>query len=750
MTTSILVQRTKHLYIPFALIVAIAITFSTSVQKTQWTRHEVSYVLITLLAVIIGVLTAISRFRVRTAIAYHLVLSTIVAAEAVGRFFPFQIPSGIIPQIGILQFMNNQIMNLFGRIHYWMLAIINRQEIFDNGSLLFFLIFLIWNGLAWFMWSFIRRKRVFDGLILIGLMLGMNIHQGNESTDSLIVFTSLSCLLLAFMAYYRTHVDWRSRKIDHPDLQSDWSVIAVILTVTISIFVIIFPLFTTPEGWQKIADFLDRFQIEPMTDDSILPNTPSIRQEHITANTPDVSTIGTPLQKGTETVMRVRLSDPAPPPPELNITTSIPKHYWRDKVYGEYIGTGWIPIESKSAINSIPDTRTESLAGRYFLQQSYWIVADHGDRLFSVNRPVWGDLNVQLISIGPEDTLATGKANHYVISSYATDVTSHELAAAASTYPDEIVQTYLKLPDTITARTRDLTDRIAFGGESNYEIVKRVEEYLRNNYTYNVDVPQVPEGRDAVDYFLFDAPGGFCSYYASAMVVMLRLQGIPARIVTGYSMGEYDYQTNEYRVRGNDAHAWVEVYFSGYGWIEFEPTASLATFERDLSGEELEPLIDIKAEEPTIRYLPRDLVHSIIRISLTLLGIGGGLLLYRKSDFTRKSPRENIEALYKQVRRSLRSLGYSASKSTTPNEFVSRYTSALSEHAQIQNALKESTSIYLKARFSNLEISEESARNLRTLWRKARRQLWTLRLRRFYQKHLSKINSRKVNEAMTA
>ncbi len=751
MTASALVRRTKHLYLPLALVLAIALIFSASIQEARWTRHEVSYALISLLAIIVGAATAVSRFRIRTIVSYHLVLSIIVASEAVGRFFPFRMIFNNELQISATQFMNIQITNLLDRIYYWILAIINRQEIFDKGYVLFCIVFLLWNGLVWFMWSFIREKRVFEGMVLLGLILGVNIHQGAKSTSPLVTFTALTCFLLTFMAYSRTHSDWRSRMVDHPDLQSDWSFTTVVLTGVILIFVVIFPLLTTPEGWQKIGDFLDQFQIEPIMDDSLLPDAPRVGRERITAYTPDMSTIGTPLQEGTSTVMRVRLSDPVPPPPELNIqTVSIPRHYWRSAVYGEYTGSGWLPVESRTIIDSIPDARTEAPEGRYFLRQIFWIIAEHSDTLYSVNRPVWGDINVQLVSIGPDDTLTSGYTNRYVVSSFAVDITSRELASAASTYPQEITETYLQLPNTITERTRELTERIAFGAESNYEIVKRIEEYLRNNYTYNLDVPLVPEGRDAVDYFLFDAPGGFCSHYASAIVVMLRTQGIPARIVTGYSMGEFDHQVNEYRVRVNNAHAWAEVYFSGYGWIEFEPTTTQETFDRNLTYEDFEDIIDVEIEEPAIHYVPRDLAHTIMRISLTILGIGGGLLLYRRSDFTRKSPRENIETLYTHIRRSLRSLGYTASQSTTPNEFLARYTPVLSNHARIQEALSESTSVYLKARFSALDINEDAARRLRALWRKTRRQRWALWIRRFYHQHLSRFVPHNRRDAKAA
>ncbi|MEJ2607559.1 MAG: hypothetical protein P8Z41_12895 [Anaerolineales bacterium] len=157
MIAAALVRRTKHLFVPAALVLAIAVTFSDSVQDTGWTRHEISYLLVVLTAILFGAATAVSRFRSRTVLAYHLLLSLIVAAESVGRFFPLRMLTQLEPQISIIQSMHTQIINLLDRLQFWGLAIINRQQIFDNGWLLFCIVLLIWNGFAWFMWSLIRR-----------------------------------------------------------------------------------------------------------------------------------------------------------------------------------------------------------------------------------------------------------------------------------------------------------------------------------------------------------------------------------------------------------------------------------------------------------------------------------------------------------------------------------------------------------------------------------------------------------------
>jgi transglutaminase-like putative cysteine protease len=109
-----------------------------------------------------------------------------------------------------------------------------------------------------------------------------------------------------------------------------------------------------------------------------------------------------------------------------------------------------------------------------------------------------------------------------------------------------------------------------------YDKADAIEKFLRN-YQYNQNIAAPPAGRDGVDYFLFDLKEGYCDYYASTMVVMLRAVGVPARFVVGYTPGqikaqnELDEGLEQYRVLERNAHAWPEVYFPSYGWIQLSP-----------------------------------------------------------------------------------------------------------------------------------------------------------------------------------
>ena len=84
----------------------------------------------------------------------------------------------------------------------------------------------------------------------------------------------------------------------------------------------------------------------------------------------------------------------------------------------------------------------------------------------------------------------------------------------------------------------------------------------------------VPDGADAVEDFLFTQQKGFCLHFASAMTVMLRSVGVPARLAVGYIPGDPGAEPGTYILRDKYYHAWTQVYFPGYGWIDFEPTPS--------------------------------------------------------------------------------------------------------------------------------------------------------------------------------
>ena len=104
----------------------------------------------------------------------------------------------------------------------------------------------------------------------------------------------------------------------------------------------------------------------------------------------------------------------------------------------------------------------------------------------------------------------------------------------------------------------------------------RIEDHLHREFTYSLDTAVPSLSRDPLAEFLFVTKRGYCEYFASAMAVLLRTQGIPARVVTGFQSGFYNDVSGSWVMRASDAHAWVEGWIDGRGWVTFDPTPSAA------------------------------------------------------------------------------------------------------------------------------------------------------------------------------
>ena len=132
---------------------------------------------------------------------------------------------------------------------------------------------------------------------------------------------------------------------------------------------------------------------------------------------------------------------------------------------------------------------------------------------------------------------------------------------------------YLQLPDVITSRTRTLAYEITKGQDSPYGKAKAIEEYLKNNYKYDTSYTRAPSDREPVDYFLFEERKGVCANFNSAFVILARCVGIPARLVSGFSISPV---AEEQTVYANQTHCWAEVGFETLGWIAFDATGGIS------------------------------------------------------------------------------------------------------------------------------------------------------------------------------
>ena len=205
------------------------------------------------------------------------------------------------------------------------------------------------------------------------------------------------------------------------------------------------------------------------------------------------------------------------------------------------------------------------------IQVTYHLEAD---LTFAVNAagpfPQYDDVT----AVYAHDPIARGA--QYTLVAEPSNVDIEHLRAAGIAYPSWVRSRYLQLPAELPQRVVALARQVAGDAQARtpYDIAVAIQDYLRANYTYSTNIKMPPPAVDKVDYFLFEQKVGYCEYYASAMVVMLRALGVPARMASGYAPGAPDPISDEFVVKESSSHAWPEVYFPQYGWIEFEPTPS--------------------------------------------------------------------------------------------------------------------------------------------------------------------------------
>ena len=260
--------------------------------------------------------------------------------------------------------------------------------------------------------------------------------------------------------------------------------------------------------------------------------------------------------------------------------------YWRGRVFDEYTGHGW--EETSNYVTKTADAWKIDQNGK-----QVWIFGKQKvdperklEQLFDLG-PIPGGVMYAAaepaIIAAPTPTLRRNSLNcwqgvwgrhswnQYIVVSELPIVAPKQLRNAGENYPSEIIDRYTQTLIT-TEQVGIVARRITEGLKTPYDRVRAIEQYIGENYKYDLNAPPAPPNTDAVSYFLFTSKRGYCDVFASAMVIMCREIGIPARLATGFTTGLYDPSQDRYLVREMDKHAWAEVYFPGYGWVSFDPT----------------------------------------------------------------------------------------------------------------------------------------------------------------------------------
>ncbi len=277
---------------------------------------------------------------------------------------------------------------------------------------------------------------------------------------------------------------------------------------------------------------------------------------------PDDSVLGGPVVKNTDSVMIVASAVPL---------------YMRGNVKTFYIYNNWI---SETFVDSIVETNSYFLkAGKpEFFFKIDVVSRSAGARTgFAPYRTHRIDSDLYKNITYNEDDVVTfpetvsGNESYTVYASLAGDAGEPEGSAVPLVNPDR----YLQLPRNLPGRIATLAARVCKDIAVPFGKAVAIRDFLRGGYMYSLEAPIAPPGSDFVDYFLFDLKRGYCTYFATALVIMLRTQGIPSRYVEGYLAQDRDMH-GSYSVSQDDAHAWVEAYFEGRGWITLDATPGVS------------------------------------------------------------------------------------------------------------------------------------------------------------------------------
>jgi transglutaminase-like putative cysteine protease len=470
----------------------------------------------------------------------------------------------------------------------------------NNGSSRDGIIFmLILSALLWLLgytaaWYSFRVRRIWHVLLPASVTLLSNVYyySGDKSMTPYLVLFLLCALVLLVQSHFADREEhWRIHRVRFSQTLRTHFISAGVLIALVAL-VFSWRVTVTAASPSSIAalqqmnpsysEFMARWnRMFSTLNNYNLREIDRYGQSHA---------LGGPRNLSPEPVMRVSIA-------AVEARPSL-RHYWRAQVLDHYDGTGWVNTARLQLDLGVNDVNVQQpvYLGRAELQANFALYRGT-DSVWTPGQPVRVNLPTRgmLAPLGGEDVelqqlvlpVALLAGNRYSAFGSMSLVDVERLRVARQDYPIEIAAAYLQLPSTVPDRVKALAQAVASrtGASSAFDKALAVETFLRTAIEYDEKATAPPAGREASDYVLFETRRAYCDYYATAMIVMLRTLGVPARMAVGYAQGDLDAEASSnqqqtFVVKANDAHTWVEVYFPDYGWVEFEPTAQQPPLRR--------------------------------------------------------------------------------------------------------------------------------------------------------------------------
>ena len=634
-----------------------------------------------ILALLTGMVLATAVAVAEWVSGSDLLVPTAVAALLVGRWAGYRswrpvthtlfgLVSGLLASLLLASGGPRMLLAFMDQWQGWVQAAVWGGASRDPAIFLLYTLFLMWGVSFYAGW---RGSQPFGGLS--GFLPAVALSAVSvffSEQGALPLFTGVLCwLLLVGLGDLIAHKEtWESRLIDYAsDLEFDVVLAAGLIAVVLVLVGALLPAFSVDGFVRWVSETFsrpaERVEAEaerlfsgvrpPQHQGDLLGSGGSntLPLEHLIGGSPDL---------GREEVFRV-----------LGDDLTLP--YWRGVTYDLYTGWGWqITIDSEEII-----TGSLSLINPPLFQvvaQRVNHVREGGGSVYAVGdvaRVEDGETTARWR--GPDDLaglLVSSAA--YTVTSMVALPAPDDLRSAAAVYPPVMAE-YLQLPAELPERVRDLANEVTEGATTPYDRAIRLERYLRG-FPYSLDVPSPPPDRDVADYFLFDLGEGYCDYYATAFVVMARAVGLPARLAIGYVGGRSGSSPWDRVVMESNGHSWPEVFFSGWGWVRFEPTSS-----RPEVREHLEDDVAATSEDRIPRRpmgARRSLLWAGAFLALAMV-LGLAAWAWRRS--ANRSPDTGLSSAWRMLVQVGDTLGSSHQPGQTVFDYAAALSSAVAERA---------------------------------------------------------------------
>lgn len=557
-----------------AAIFLIGALFSAAVRLhlTNWTEHLGRMELIVLIGAVFGFALAKSIFSGRTTFLMGLVYSVFVIPWQLGLIMPGQD-------------WPERMNILYARIWYAVADFLANKPVTDPILFLSTMMILYWFASLLSAYRLVRHANPWLSLLSLGGMLlvieyTMEMYRFTSVRGGIYSFFYLVfCLLLLGRIYFmRSRKEWETRggtiemEVGY-DLGRGVAVTALVVALLAWNTPRIINLFDSnnparervTQNWQAFRDRISKAVNSLRSPENLV-----------------VEGYGSSLSLGTggsltnEEVFIVR-------PEGQRLTTRM---YWAARTYDQYLNGQWQSTLGESVQIGPSDLPLRYPAWRMRREVQFTFVTRTPllRTLYFASEPLNISRTAQAIIEEAEDGAMDLNAivmdpplkagDPYTIRATLPSPTILGLREAGEDYPEWVKERYLQMPPNFSQRVIEQAQQIAGSEPTPYDKALAITQYLRRTISYTETVPEPPRNRDPLEWFLFDQRAGFCNYYASAEVMMLRALGVPARLVAGYAEGTWDPEQRIYRVLARDSHAWPEVYFPGVGWVAFEPTVS--------------------------------------------------------------------------------------------------------------------------------------------------------------------------------